>query len=65
MTPPQTPADWSAHRARINCQVGKDVLRGETPPPRGVARQDYALYLLFCVLDELVSTIDDPRRQTP
>ena len=47
MTKPQTPTEWAAYRAILNCEIGIGVIAGEKQPPDGVSRQEYALYNLL------------------
>lgn len=44
---PKSPAELAAYRCRLNCAVGKDVLCGSVPTPKGVTRVEYAMVFLL------------------
>jgi hypothetical protein len=44
---PETPEQWAAYRAILNCEIGIGAIAGDKQPPDGVSRQEYALYNLI------------------
>jgi hypothetical protein len=50
---PKTPAEWSAYRCQLSCQIGRDVLEGKTQPPAGRYPLEYAVFNLLHAVEEL------------
>ncbi len=55
---PKSPTELSAYRCRLNCAVGKDVLCGSVPTPKGVTRVEYAMVFLLASVMRLLEFIE-------
>ena len=58
---PETPREWSTYRAKLSCRIGQDVLNGNTKPPDGVGRTEYALFNLLHAVEEIADALSQPR----
>jgi hypothetical protein len=50
---PSTPAEWSAYRATLSCQIGIEVMQGDRNPPEGVTPEQWGLYNLLHAVKSL------------
>jgi len=55
---PQTPAEWSAYRCKLSCQIGRDAIEGKVEPPGGCSPMGYALFNLLHAVEELSRQIN-------
>ena len=53
MKKPETPEQWAAYRAVLNCEIGIQTMEGEKTPPDGISREEYALYTLLHAVKSL------------
>ena len=54
---PETPREWALYRVKLNCKIGQEVLNGNTKPPDGVGRTEYALYNLLHAVEDIATAI--------
>jgi hypothetical protein len=47
------------YRAQLSCKIGKDVIKGETKPPDGTTKIEYALYLLCSAIEDIALAMEE------
>lgn len=55
---PETPAELSAYRCQLACQIGIDVLSEKIKTLPGVSKLEYAVYNLLQAVSELSDQIE-------
>ena len=53
---PETQREWALYRAKLNCQLGRKALDGQTQPANGYTAIEYAL---FCILHSLEDVAEE------
>jgi len=50
---PETPEQWAAYRAVLNCELGIQTMEGKKSPPNEISREGFALYNLLHAVKSL------------
>jgi len=62
MKHPATPAEWSAYRATLSCEIGIEAIEGTKQLPDGISRRDYAICCLLHAVRSLAEIHFNPKQ---
>ena len=58
---PKTEREWALYRAKLNCQLGRKALDGQTQPANGYTAIEYALFCILHSLEDMAEAMKGDR----